>query len=114
VITRPKVPITGAGTGDAVPLPQLTARMLDVVVTLELLADHEVSGAALAEWIKYAVPRPEKAVVGVGATCYTAHRIPNPGKGVYQCVTPFSVASQRFAPGELAGHSQAFCSHSVR
>jgi hypothetical protein len=34
-----------------------------VVVTPELLADHEVSGAALAEWTKYAVPTPEVVVV---------------------------------------------------
>jgi hypothetical protein len=35
-----------------------------VVVTPELLADHEVCGAALAEWTEYAVPTPEK--VGSG------------------------------------------------
>ena len=31
-----------------------------------------------------------------------------------QCVTLFSVMSQRFAPRELTGHSQAFCSHPLR
>jgi len=35
-----------------------------VIVTPELLADHEASGAALAEWREYAVPTPEK--VGSG------------------------------------------------
>jgi hypothetical protein len=48
-----------------------------VVVTPELLADHDVSGAALAEWTKYTVPTPEMVVGRVGATCYTAHQIPN-------------------------------------
>ncbi|MGA2721883.1 MAG: hypothetical protein ABSG79_05640 [Bryobacteraceae bacterium] len=114
LITRPKVPITGVETGDAVPVPQPTTKTLYVVVTPELLVDHEVSGAALAEWTNYAVPAPEMVVVSVGATCYTAHQIPNLGKGAFQCVTAFLVASQRFAPGELAGHSQAFCSNSVR
>jgi hypothetical protein len=41
--------------------PQPTAKTLYVVVTPELPADHEVSGAALAEWTKYAVPTPEMA-----------------------------------------------------
>jgi hypothetical protein len=31
--------------------------------------------------------------VRVGASCYTAHEIPNLGKGAFQCVTPFLVAS---------------------
>jgi hypothetical protein len=35
-----------------------------VVVAPELLADHEVSGAALAEWTEYAVPTSE--MVGSG------------------------------------------------
>jgi hypothetical protein len=80
VITRPKVPITGVETGDAVPVPQPTAKTLFVVVAPELLADRDVSGAALAEWTKYAVPTPEKVVGRVGATCYTSTRFRTWGK----------------------------------
>ena len=62
MIARPKVPLTGVETGDAAPVPQPTAKTSYVVVTPELLADHEVSGAALAEWTNYAVPTPEMVV----------------------------------------------------
>ena len=34
----------------------------------------------------------------VGATCYTAHQIPNPGKGALLCVTPFFSGVAAFCP----------------
>ena len=83
VITRPKVPGPPAESENA----------SYVVVTPEPLADHDLGGAALAEWTKYKVPTPEMVMGRVGATCYTAHQFPNLGKGAFLCVTPFSVAS---------------------
>jgi hypothetical protein len=77
---RAQGPHNGSGDRRRRADPPATAITLYVVVTPELLADHEVSGAALAEWTEYAVPTPEKVGSGWAQFCYTANQIRNYGK----------------------------------